>query len=381
MDILSGHVLRNLVSLAALLAALGQCCTALAGTQVTAKDVLALPMADRRSVVIDGVQERARELDNVRATIHVERFNAQIVDGDVGEVTERLDRSDQTIRRIGDSYRFNRTYRQGGSDEVLYESNSGYNAGTGITRMWGSHSQLPYPNARVTYTKDPVVRENWYGYFLGGNIDDVRPSFLRYLIDNGKILEVTAASGDPTKLVVTVSKTHKDNAQDTRSYWLSPQDGYFISKVQRRWERKGDDGSLAFDYRDWTVLETQSIDGVVLPSKIRVIARSQFLPADVGTVYEIEATDLSLGDVTESDLAVDFPNGTEVNDMIEQKIYFVGRESESRTYTEGETIPADEIRPEARRYSWLLVGNIALVGVVILALLARQYFRERRVAG
>lgn len=347
------------------------------GSVIRAVDVLALPSNQQGVVVVDGLKQRAESLHNVVVDVHVDRDNVRIRDGKIVETVQSIDRVDQTIRRIGDSQRFDRTYFQGDATAPLYESKSGYNATSGVSRMWATHSQMKKPSARIATQIDPVTRENWYGFFLSGRIDEFRVSFLQHLLDNADKIVVASDAQDATLLVLTVDQVEKDGGHFVRKYWVCPEKGYPIVRMEHRWQRRERDGSLAFDERDWTVDDMREVKGVWMPTKIHLVGRSQHV-TDVATVYDIEVRDIKIGELTEADLFVDFPPGTEVNDMINQKLYEVGKEDKVRTYAEGEMIPVESAPPESPvRYRWLIVGNVIAVVAVGLALLVRRFVRRR----
>jgi hypothetical protein len=100
-----------------------------------------------------------------------------------------------------------------------------------------------------------------------------------------------------------------------------------------------------------------------------MIGRSQYLPENVGTVFDVVVKAVSTGKVTPADLAVELPEGTEVNDMVQQVTYPAGKQDLAVSYRIDKQVPQSRI--------WWIVGN-ALVVVVIAGLLLWRYLARNR---
>jgi len=94
---------------------------------------------------------------------------------------------------------------------------------------------------------------------------------------------------------------------------------------------KRDSGEEIWRERSFFVEESQLVSHVWMPTTLKTIAQSSAL-GDVFSTRKVKISDMSHGTVTESDVSLTFPEGTEVTDAIEGISY--------KTDASGNAIPS-----------------------------------------
>ncbi len=300
----------------------------LAQTKLTADDFYSLPAEQLKPVLKAGIKQRLNQLKNFKVTLESEKFNAKYANGVVGERTGFESKSEQELYRIGSSYQFLYRYREG-SDPQLYESRTGYDSKTGKSTMFVDHRDFDSRHVRIDVKKDPITKENRFGFFLDGYVDEFRPSHYELLLERWEDVQVRAQPSSPGMIECQLSFEQDDDSKTERVTWFAPEKDFMITKIEHRW-RRGD----AYTNVDVLVEASQEFDGMWHPTKAFEAGWTQYANAGEATISTMSVVELSCGEVQESDLVVDIPLGSEVNDMTRAVTYVAGKEDEAIPYRE-----------------------------------------------
>jgi len=292
---------------------------------ITVQEFYRLPADARKQFVIHSLEEQQDQLSNVFARTSTMRTNVRFENETVGQRVAMHGRDTHEWRRLNGSYRLSCVDYPHFEQQPLFTSQSNYNVDTGVAQMLAEHRQIGNPTARIAKRHDPIVSQTRMGFFLGGRIDEHRVSYQQYVIDHQASVTVPdAKQGDQPVIVARSEVCQPDGATETRMMRFDPARGMLLVGMDRSWERREKDGLRAFETWDLDVKESRQFGEVWLPVHFHFISQSQHLPKDVATLYDVRLEDASVGSVAAADLAVVFPAGTEVNDMIEGVQYIAG---------------------------------------------------------
>jgi hypothetical protein len=231
------------------------------GAVISATEFFALDKEAQKDYLCSALADRERRLSNIEAEIEITRYNAELDGTTVGKTVQELGRDLQHIWKQDNSYRFRQEVFPPRDATRLVLSNSNYISSEGRSTMFAEHRDMKGKFARIDNRQDPVVRNNHFAFFLGGEIDETRPSHIRYIIDNAKRLSV-----DPVKLngkdMILASIEYdepRDQAHHARRFWLDPARDLLMLKVEYQWDRHAT--GVAFDHRDTQVSDATEIGG------------------------------------------------------------------------------------------------------------------------
>lgn len=300
---------------------------------ITTADIVRLSDADRRRVVVEGLKERLRRLDNVAVTYTMDRGLAAYNEGKVGKVVEVTVRYEMDYGKIGDSYKLICQQYLRRERIPLFESRSAYDATTGISHMLGNHRDLNDLHGRIARRHDNIVQFNFYALFLSGHVGEHMPSHLDYLLMLSKYLDVDKEPSRDGLLTARTDYTWPGGIpgqqHESRRYWIDPGKGFLITQVESRLDIKRADGGTAFKHIDAHVREVRQVDRVWLPISVLMSWRSQRTSPDRTNVSDIKVQSIHLGNLTKDDLKVVFPAGTKVIDNVRGVTYVAGQEDKT----------------------------------------------------
>ncbi|MEQ9586635.1 MAG: hypothetical protein RJS97_01480 [Parvibaculaceae bacterium] len=328
-----------------------------------------LSPADQRELLAAAFEHRLQKTANLsyESSVFVRVQNR--TNGKLGKVIWPGGRTDFQRHRLGESYRVDT--KQFGEDLEAKSKppliQSGFNADEGVSRV---RVQQPSGKitARIDTKQDIVIVHDRYSYWLtGADVPDSEFLFT-YLLKNKDDWTLTTEN-EPSlvKLSVPWKPLHSRNrAVGDKHVWLDPARGYMPVRGEARWENDG------WRSEEFSVDEAQQIDGLWLPTTItEIIGSSSFGKTMPNAVNVIETTtqNIKMGAVTEADVRVVFPKGTEVVDAIEGVAYTIG-ESDVRLGVEPLFVGAGFVNepeaPESTSFPWLIVINTTVVMLVIV---------------
>jgi hypothetical protein len=337
----------------------------------------ALPEAEQRPVLRDGLKKRAEILSNVHVKAHVENYGAPYINHTIGERREALGRHDEEYWKIGDSYRFSIVVYPRGDAKPLFTSDSHFDADKGITRMLGKHSQIRYFQARISNIHDNVTKFNQTALeCLPGYVHGTKPTHLQYLLDNFDSAELLNEASIPYSVPGTVALRVIDPSipnSNARTFWVSPEKDFMLL----RWESRYDfpRSARGYLYTDTWVVEDTEVDGLWMPKVVQSASWSAQTKPDNRGAETLTLQEIQIGKVKEADLQVVFPDGTEVIDDFTQKAYVVGKSDRPIPLVNLQGIAKHQPK---RAWPWGILLNVAVVVGLVGLLIARR--RRARLA-
>ena len=336
--------------------------------------LLSMSQEDQKDVLRQVLEDRQEKLRNVSVTTLTRVYNAKSTHGEIGETVHEVMRQRDEFYKLGPSYRLEFTLTRPG-DPPLYTSVSGYDSETGVSKMYIDHRDRTQRTARVGRQQDSVLGLYRYGRMLTGTVGERKRSYVSELLALWAKVSAINVDVDGEVRVETTQEFSKSRV--ISNYWFDSSQGYLLTRYEskRRWRSKGKeefgtDGR--FRDRYLKVLETKMASGLWLPMRFTCVNEIHTLEDGVATVYDTEVESISLGDVTKSDLEVDFGRGTQVVDMLKSTVYVVGVPT---------TSPAEEPAEVKRGGWWGLIGlNVALL-CAYLIYRSKSRRREQPAAG
>lgn len=311
--------------------------------RTTAVDFLAITKADQTALVLSAFEDRMEFTSNLFYEFTCHYYNCSRVDdnpsaedytvGDckIGPVVWKGRRRRLKHWRIADSYRIDiSSHRSPGDPDFSSIIRNSFSENTGVARgTFERPDGSATPTGRIDTTHDTFMDFNRYIRWLSGPKREVGDYFLTYFIQNSDRYQIYADPEEPHLICVTVPWTAgktNDEPIGRRTLWLDPQKGLLPVKC---------DSWRQHEHNFWrretfTVEESRVVGGFHLPTRLReTLAVRHPTPRDpVITIYETIVEKIEQGTVTEADLELEFPPGTEVVDAIEGKSYIVGANGE-----------------------------------------------------
>lgn len=265
-----------------------------------------LSAQERVDAAVAILQRREAELQNFSFTLQESTFD---IDG-TPAVREQLDNTYvKTIRRIG-----GKTFQEGKNftkDAPVAE----YWVGWDGTLQKGYTSRPPDEHQGQTIrgvVKDSeyaAMRESAYNHILGFRLKAETPITLPECIQarrkNEGGVDVSVDAG------LLAVKTEPGPGM-VETYWLDPQRDFMPVRFSHR--------SRVFE--DHEVVEAKKVDGLWVPTK--VVARSGFMATSQHVTEVVcQVTAFTRNTVTDKDVTVEFPPGTEVVDFVRRIAYRV----------------------------------------------------------
>jgi hypothetical protein len=308
-----------------------------ADLSLSTADFYALSEKKQHGFFLAALKDRVRQMQNVAVAVQLLYCRAEYADRTIGKTLEMFGKDEYEFLKVGDSYKF--VYRQylkdgatGGSVSRLFESRSAYDAESGVSRMLVDHRDMATLTARIDRRHVPLVKKNWYGFFLSGNVGQFRRSYISYILDYPHALSFERDAEAKSYIVAKTDIVMDDGRREVRRFWFDPAKDFLMTKVEDHWEVPAEDGKVVFVHRDVFVRESREVSGTWMPVSIVWANRSEKTPHGEASIYDVKVSSIKFGSVKPTDLEVVFPKGTEVNDMVRQVRYVAGREEEAVPY-------------------------------------------------
>jgi hypothetical protein len=332
-------------------------------------EFLAAPVAGRRALIKFSLDERQAAVNNLRVASITRNYNVEVMNGTEGPPIPGKDNG----RFIGELLLLNGDFRSSiqwympdDKDRPTMNVKTTMNRSQGIARSIAEHGKLKGVYGAIDTKEDTFLQNVRFFYWFGAAFEDSSEFIYSQLVKHVDKLEVddAAATADAIKVILELPGS-AGLFLDRREVLLSPARGFLPVRIQREHLRRKSTTSEWFqDYRlVEEVTESRPVDGIWFPWRTRIIATTSRSRSDgVGTVHETSVSNLEIGRLKSADLAVEFPNGTEVHDRIRGEWFQVGA-------------PPPGTTPSAPpRNTGLLIGvNVTVVGLIVLvfALLRR----------
>lgn len=329
-------------------------------------EFLSLPIEAQRAYVGTKLAERNNAMHNLHVKFTMHSMLSKNVNGNAGSTIKALGSTKYELWRIGGSYRLLSEHTEGKASLPLYTAQSAFDSKDGIGNMLAEHQQQKKPTARIDKRHDPVVSKCLYLYLLSGHIDEFRNSYQLTLEKNIAATAFSKGQDNDAAVIATYTESFPDKATTEWRVELDLSHGMSIRKLEKYWSRQTT-GGLAFEKTNVEVTEEFDLERVWIPRKVRILAQSQHSLETLG-VYEINVSEAKIGVVEPQELAISYPKGTEVNNMISGVQYVEGGgglQIGGSGAAKGTLTPA----PNSSSFSmvWIWVGGLSgLIAVVLL---------------
>lgn len=331
---------------------------------LTVADFHRLPEAARQEFVISAIATRQCQLRNIKVTTATTADRFEYSGGVLGAKMAPIFVVTETFARLGESYRLDlkrKHFVEGAPDLTNV---SGYNSLEGESRMYAYSKQFEdgkTPAARIRHKQDNIVKFYLYGRLLDGGVGDDTVAYVTELLHGPKKISIDVDDvADGENIIIRTSWKHEGYTEHQK-YWFDISRGFMLS----RWECHGGYAENPFNRDDsLRVEEAAEFDGLWIPLRVTFVAGGGDPRPDFATVSKVEVTEVAIGKVTGSDLAVVFPKGALVTDNTKGVIYREGGVEPVRL---------------AEKRSWsspsiLLGANLFIVGLLLF--IARFRFRR-----
>jgi hypothetical protein len=166
-----------------------------------------------------------------------------------------------------------------------------------------------------------------------------------------------------------------------KTLFLDPQKGFLPVLIDAYWEELPKPPGTMFQTVRYTVEESEKFGSVWVPTTLQYeILASSSIPDQIN-VYTMQITNVEFGTVIDSDVAIIFPEGTEVVDAIKGITYKTDARGNPIESTmeylydfdpSGGNMPLPENKPENNNYVLLAVG------IVMILVAIYMMFQKRR---
>ena len=338
--------------------------------------------ANRRELIASSFESRLEKTRNFRYSCRQTIRTQRLHDGVLGKIVWPGLMNVYHRSRIGESYRLHTV--QFGEDlsgkSKLQEVQSGFNSSEGISTV-ALHRGDGKVFGRIDTKHDTMVVDDRYSYWLTGPEVTAAEFQFPYLLAHKDrwVLNTADPEGLITLEVPWMPFHNRDKSFGWRHVWLDPEKGFMPVRGDARWEESPD----SWRTEQFTVKEAEAVDGLWMPMHIvEVVDASSGGESRKGIagVYEMTVEALEFGNVTEMDLEVVFPAGTEVVNAIEGVTYFLGDAGErlkSQSLFVGNRFVIEEAAPASASFPGLLAVNIAVVAAGIGWFLIRRVQRRK----
>jgi hypothetical protein len=333
------------------------------------EDFLALSDAERRALIQVALAERAVAMRNVQVNVVSISYNVAYKNGSLGASIKENGRFEADFSMLGGDYRaVIAWFVPEDKDRPSMRCETAMYRGEGVSRSLAEHGKLKGVYGAIDTKADAFLDNIGFLRWFDGTFRD--PSFfvfqqLAALCDD---LEFDAtASTDNAVNAVLVFPDAKFDLVNRWEMLLSPSRGFLPVRLRQQVFRGKSVSKEAVLVEDAVeeVVDSRLIEGVWFPWQTKTIVTGP-LAEKVGftTIRESTVGKIEVGRLQAADLAVEFPNGTEVHDRIRGEWFQVGAPSPG-------THP-----PASSRNTWLIIGlNVTAVGLILFIF---ALFRRRK---
>lgn len=296
--------------------------------------------------------------------------------GGLGDIVWEGFRFDHELWRLEESYKVTTDlYEPATAVSPCQFSQTGYDAVNGVTRSRVQAPGSPKIKARVDVLHDRTIGECRYLFWLEGP-DEVNhvEYFVRKIAENcrsGKV-ELNTESRR-AKLTISWSV---DEVRHECVFEMDPEKAFFPEQGQL-------DLIVSPSFSRMTkfkVLEDKLVGNCWMPTVIEEVVVGDALGRELANAFVTRVETISQGTVSESDLLVEFPEGSRVVDAVESLAYSIG--------DDGTRIKVDELainssmpvvdQESSSRLSYFVIANAA-VALLVIAIWAKS--RKNKDAG
>jgi hypothetical protein len=356
--------------------------TSAAFAQMTAREFDALPIEDKRTVLVSALEKRDEAVRNVRASSVTHTYNVTLREGVVGGPIEGRDfgRHECELRRDDGTYWATvKWFQADDTDTPTLQVEASRDPESGTTRSIARHGMVSGVYGAISPREDKMLQCARFLYWFSLTFDDEYDFPIKFMLKHKDAIVFDGLTEDGTQVKLSlVVKSARGTKTYARAMLVDPQKGFMPTWIHRRKERRAAPHvDVTFSEADLTVEEMKEIDGVWFPARVRtVVTSTPSVKRGEATVYETEATDIELGSVKPADMEIVFPDNMKVRDFNTGKWTLAGAEIDPNAPTK----PAEPIAPlepieqaTARpRIVWLIGIVVACAGVILFVVSKRH---------
>lgn len=341
--------------------------------QITAQEFNALPDADKRTVLVSSLEERERSVRNLRATSVTRIGSVAYRDGTPRSAFEEFGRYDCELRRgKGGHWAKVNWFLTEQPDRPVQQVITSLNINSGIARSIAKQDRINGVHGAISTKEDSLIKAGRFFYWFGGTFDSPREFLLSFLLQHQQQLkfEGIEENGQEIRVSLEVETNRGTPHKDTRTIWIDPRRGFM--PVRMHWYWKFDTPPPILDQNMVTeVKKMEQVNGVWIPTHFtETCTCEKSIVEGYATVYETTVSNISLGTVTEEDLYVSFPNGTEVHDRLKGVRFRAGESTQ--------TAPEPGSAAISQSRTWLVTVNLVTIVLLSAAILFSKYRKRAR---
>ena len=346
------------------------------GGETASGNIASLSEEDCKTIVLEAVKDRIRKLSNTDTLVNVkiystanpEKHGISYDDDSPNAVKsmlgfDLLEEFSCGFKQLEESYLFTFDGSKTPTRPIpSFTSIASHDAKTGITRMYADHREVG-KNMRIDRREDPAVARALYRMFLGGKLfGGFFPegnSFLRLIVLYNGVSRVNVE--DSGEVRVDIEFERHDKIHRVWKIWLDPRRDWMETRVFLQMDRNGS----SFNRRWWLVQDAQQVDGLWMPTLVQDIG---IAPAGKGSgagIIVIKVEKIERNSLGKANLAFEAPENTEVNDMVNKKLYRYGHADEATSWGGAPIKGAEEGR-------YIVIGITALLLAICLLVLLRR---------
>jgi len=296
----------------------------LAAFSMSIDEFVQLAEVDQKSLLASAFEHRLQHAKNIHyealMLLNVSEYDAEAEKP--GKVLARLNGSRLSHWVLGDSFRLD-TARGGAevANPVQFVA-VGFDAESGVVRSTVHFSDRDRSFGRIGVEKDRINNFNRYSYWLNGEHIPQGDFIIRDLLDSRAQYRIEVPV-ESDRVHVTIPWTPYGSS-GSRTFLLDPEKGFLPVHGKGCWELDRSNGKKSWRTEEFFVVESQLVDDVWMPTRLKEVIRASTLDAAKANVYNITVSEIEAGTVTPEDVEVPFSIGMEIVDAIEGVAYVVG---------------------------------------------------------
>ncbi len=329
--------------------------------EMTAREFNELTDTDKRTVLVRTLEERERAVKNLRASSVTHVYNVEYRDGKTGAVVDDMSRYVCELRRKdGNHWASIDWFLTKNPDRPNQKVITSKNIKDGLAKSVAEQDTLKGVYGAIATEEDLMIRTGRFHYWFDASFDKPREFPISFLLKHKDTIQFQGLEeGDQLiKISLDIQTRNGTPFQESRTLWLDPQKGLMPLKMHWRWEYET--VPPLYSEIETEIKELVQVQGVWLPVHFVETVIGRVSVADgYATVYETTASGIELGTMTDEDLDIRFPDGTEVEDRIKGAWFVAGQSVQSAPS------PAPKTSRMASR--WIVIANLVVLTVVAVA--------------
>ena len=343
------------------------------GSRFNDEQFLELPPEVQKTLIEDAFKSRLDALKNVKYEAVQSFFNAQ-----VDELLYEYDSSlkDEsglggTVKylhlRIGDSYRMEITKTWTNQRSPEQKVVNWFDSNEGVNRGYISQGNLPGVfEGRIATEQDSLTDENRFMYWLDGQNTKLGEYLFPCLLAN--LSEATIARSEIEGCISFAHAWSRSESSIGKRIVDLDLSKDFLP-IRSRGERTSVRSGKITWFQAFDVLESKKVEDLWMPVHVREISSTNVTEAKhKAAIDDYRVTSISIGEIMDEDLKLEFPNSTLVVDSIRGVYFRAGRHgAENGLFALGAPVETTKNLKKSNSLPYsVLVGFILIMTALIL---------------